>query len=87
MIVETPKPLHETLDIPCYACNLCNATHVCRYHLGELVVQVCLCNECMQMDTQRLLNRIIGIQEHIAEPIGPLPNLDDLRFTPSRQTA
>lgn len=87
MIAECPQPLHEDLNIPCYACESENATHVCRYKVGELSVQVCLCCECMQMDTQSLLKNTIGIQVHIDRPMEPLPNLDDLRFTPLRQLA
>ncbi|RJQ72778.1 MAG: hypothetical protein C4519_18385 [Desulfobacteraceae bacterium] len=63
MISEPPKRLPEHLNMPCYACEKQTATHVCRYKLGDLAVQVCLCPECMQMDTHRLMKNTIGIQE------------------------
>jgi hypothetical protein len=63
MIAEPPKSLPNNLGMPCYACQKQLATHVCRYRIGELAVQVCLCPECMQMDTQRLLKNTIGIQD------------------------
>lgn len=87
MITECPQPLHKDLNIPCYACESQPATHVCRYKVDELNVQVCLCCDCMQIDTRHLLKNTIGIQDQIEKPIGQLPNLDELRFTPARQTA
>ena len=63
MIAETPKRLPENLGMPCYACETRPATHVCRYKIDELGIQVCLCAECMQIDTQRLLKSTIGIQD------------------------
>jgi hypothetical protein len=63
MIAETPKRLPESLGMPCYACESRPATHVCRYKIDELGIQVCLCTECMQIDTQRLLKNTIGIQD------------------------
>ncbi|MBI5550086.1 MAG: hypothetical protein HY911_01170 [Desulfobacterales bacterium] len=63
MIAETPKRLPENLGMPCYACESRPATHVCRYKIDELGIQVCLCSECMQIDTQRLLKSTIGIQD------------------------
>jgi hypothetical protein len=63
MIAETPKPLPENLGMTCYVCESRPATHVCRYKIDELGIQVCLCAECMQMDTQRLLKSTIGIQD------------------------
>ena len=62
MLIDTPKLLPESLELPCYACETRPATHVCRYQLGELMVQVYLCNECMKMDTRCLLENTIGIQ-------------------------
>ena len=63
MITETPKRLPENLGMPCYACESRPATHVCRYKIDELGIQVCLCTECMQIDTQRLLKGTIGLQD------------------------
>ena len=66
---KNPQRLPKDLQMPCYACEVRPATHVCRYQVGELAVQVCLCGECMKMDTHRLLKNTIGIQDHT----GPLP--------------
>lgn len=68
MMTEEPKPLPHNLRMPCYACEDRPATHVCRYRIGELVVQVCLCAECMKIDTLRLLKNTIGIQGLCAQP-------------------
>jgi hypothetical protein len=62
MHIKSPKPLPVDLRIPCYACEIEPATHVCRFHIGELFVQVCLCRACMKMDTDRLLKNTIGLQ-------------------------
>ena len=70
MITEDIKPLPETLGIPCYACEIRPASHVRRLIVGELTVQVCLCPECMQIDTRRLLNNTVGIEETIDLPAG-----------------
>ncbi len=61
MLIEPPKPLDQNLGMPCYACEKNPATHVCRFKVGELTVQVCLCSKCMQIDTKRLLKNTIGI--------------------------
>lgn len=63
MIIETPKQLPESVRMPCYACGDESATHVCKYKMGELAIQVCLCKACMQMDTSQLLKNTVGIQE------------------------
>ncbi len=63
MRIEEPKQLPTDLHMPCYACETRPATHVCRYQVGELAVQVCLCRECMKMDTQCLLKNTIGLEE------------------------
>ena len=62
MQIISPKPLPTDLRMPCYACETEPATHVCRYHIGELFVQVCLCRACMKIDTDRLLKSTIGLQ-------------------------
>ena len=68
MLIETPKRLPEDLEMLCYACEEVSATYLCRYQVDELVVQVCLCDVCMKMDTKRLLENTIGIQglSHLA---------------------
>jgi hypothetical protein len=63
---EDPRRLPADLKMPCYACEDRPATHVCRYQVGELAVQVCLCQECMKMDTDRLLKSTIGIEDYVA---------------------
>lgn len=63
MEVIAPKPLPENLQMPCYACEIHSATHVCRYNVGELAIQVCLCKECMKIDTKCLLKSTVGLQE------------------------
>ncbi len=45
----------------CYACEKEKAVFVCRYKVGEMVIQVCLCEKCMQIDTERLLKHTLGI--------------------------
>lgn len=66
MKCEETQRLPEDLQMPCYACEKQSATHVCRYRVGELGVQVCLCDECMKMDTACLLKNTIGIQDFTA---------------------
>ena len=63
MKCEEPKRLPQELHMTCYACEERAATHLCRYQVGELAVQVCLCDACMQMDTECLLKNTIGIQD------------------------
>ncbi len=63
MIAEEPKPIPENLQMPCYACENEPATHLCKFKVGELSVQVCLCPACMKLDTHYLLRNTIGIQE------------------------
>ncbi|MDA8138595.1 MAG: hypothetical protein M0036_08065 [Desulfobacteraceae bacterium] len=77
MIVETPKLLPENVSMPCYACGNESATHLCKYKMGELSIQVCLCKACMQMDTAQLLKNTIGIQEV------SFPQVD--RYLPSKK--
>jgi hypothetical protein len=60
---KDPQRLPADLQMPCYACEDRSATHLCRYQVGELAVQVCLCDECMKMDTECLLKNTIGIQD------------------------
>ena len=62
MQIKSPKPLPADLRMPCYACETEPATHVCRYNIGELSVQVCLCKACMKIDTDCLLKGTIGLQ-------------------------
>jgi hypothetical protein len=63
MNAKDPQKLADNLEIPCYACEEQSATHVCRYQVGELAVQVCLCDSCMKMDTACLLKHTVGIQD------------------------
>lgn len=62
MLIESPKPLPQDLDLPCYACQKLQATHLCGYRIDDMSVQVYLCDQCMKMDTLRLLENTVGIQ-------------------------
>lgn len=62
MLVMPPQPLPQTVKMRCYACEENSASHVCRYKVGELAIQVCLCPECMKLDAQHLLTGAVGIQ-------------------------
>lgn len=68
MIIEAPRMLPGNVSMTCYACSKEPATHVCRYKVGELAIQVCLCEQCMQMDTEQLLKNTIGLQE-VSDPL------------------
>ena len=85
MIAESPKPLPADLGMHCYACNIRPATHLCRYKIGEMAVQVCLCDECMQMDTRRLIEHTIGIQEAVSRPSDDHLVFDEVKFSSFRQ--
>jgi hypothetical protein len=61
MEINESKELPAGLEMQCYACNDLPATHVCRYQIDELTVQVCLCRVCMKIDTEDLIKNIIGI--------------------------
>ncbi len=67
MKAESPKRLPAELNISCYACEVQKAVYLCRYAVGELAVQVCLCRDCMKLDTNHLLKNTIGIQEHASQ--------------------
>ena len=66
MEVITPKPLPAELQMPCYSCETQPATHLCRYQVGELGIQVCLCDACMKIDTKCLLKSTVGLDENDA---------------------
>jgi protein-arginine kinase activator protein McsA len=57
------KELPVGMEMQCYACQELPATHVCRYQIDELTVQVCLCKECMKIDTEDLIKNTIGLKE------------------------
>ncbi len=61
MITKNAKELPAGIKMSCYACGDLQATHVCRYEVEDLRVQVCLCGQCMQMDTDDLLKNTLGI--------------------------
>jgi uncharacterized CHY-type Zn-finger protein len=56
------KELPASIKMSCYACGEMLATHVCRYQVEELRVQVCLCGQCMKMDTEYLIKNTLGIE-------------------------
>jgi hypothetical protein len=70
---KDPQKLADNLMIPCYACEEQHATHLCRYQVGELAVQVCLCDSCMKIDTECLIKDTIGIQELVPPLSVPSP--------------
>jgi hypothetical protein len=61
MFTHAPKKLSENIDIDCYCCDSRTATHLCRFRLGELPVQVCLCEACMQLDTMEVFEKTLGL--------------------------
>ena len=63
MKVNVPKKLPAGIEMQCYACEARLATHVCRYQMEELMVQVCLCDDCMQRDTEDLMKNTVGIEK------------------------
>ena len=63
MRINEPRKLPAGIVMRCYACEERPATHVCRYQVDELMIQVCLCKECMKIDTEQLLKNTIGIGE------------------------
>jgi uncharacterized CHY-type Zn-finger protein len=62
MTAYNAKELPASIKMSCYACGDLQATHVCRYQLEDLRVQVCLCGQCMKMDTEFLLKNTLGIE-------------------------
>lgn len=87
MIAESSKPLPENLSMLCYACNAHPATHLCKYKVGEMTVQVCLCGACRQIDSKRLLEHTIGIQEVVEKPAEDHLVFDEVKYSSWRQTA
>ncbi len=81
MLIQKPKILPEDLHMPCYSCEKETATHLCRYKIGELTVQVCLCPECMKIDTSCLLKNTIGIQEIAEKPESNHLVFDELKYS------
>lgn len=61
MFTHSPKELSENIDIDCHCCGGRTATHLCRFRLGELPVQVCLCEACMQLDTAEVFEKTLGL--------------------------
>jgi hypothetical protein len=61
MFTRSPKKLSENIEIECYCCGSRTATHLCRFRLGELPVQVCLCEACMQLDTAEVFEKTLGL--------------------------
>jgi hypothetical protein len=63
MTTYNAKELPASIKMSCYACGDLQATHVCRYQVGDLKVQVCLCAQCMKMDTEDLIKNTLGIDD------------------------
>ena len=62
------KLLPAELNMTCYACELQIAVYLCRFAVGDLAVQLCLCKDCMKLDTNHLLKNTIGIEVHAGMP-------------------
>ena len=62
MFVEEPKKLSPAINIDCYCCEKQKAEYRCRFRLGELMVQICLCQTCMNYDATYLFKNTIGLQ-------------------------
>jgi hypothetical protein len=77
MEVQDPKPLPLDINLSCYACESNVAAYLCRYTIDELSVQVCLCRDCMNLDTNTLLKNTIGIASSFLVN-GPSPLRDCL---------
>jgi hypothetical protein len=77
MFTHSPKKLSEHIDIECYCCGSRSATHLCRFRLGELPVQVCLCEACMQLDTAEVFEKTLGLScledNLLMAPVNVLP--------------
>lgn len=59
------RKLPVSIQMRCHACESHQATYVCRFHIDDLKVQVCLCTECMKLDTQQLIKNTLGIEESV----------------------
>ena len=63
MTTTKAKELPAGINMSSNACGDQPATHVCRYQVEDLKVQVCLCGQCMKMDTDDLLKNTLGIED------------------------
>jgi len=61
MFAEEPKKLSPVLNVDCYCCEDQKAEYRCRFKLGELMVQICLCSICINYDTHYLFENTIGL--------------------------
>ncbi len=61
MLIEEPKRLSSSVNINCYCCENERAEYRCRFRMGELQVQVCLCRVCMSYDTPYLFENTVGM--------------------------
>jgi hypothetical protein len=75
MFTHSPKELSENIRIDCYCCGERIATHLCRFRLGQLPVQVCLCQTCMQLDTSEVFEKTLGISYRGDSTFIETPNL------------
>ncbi len=71
MLIEEPKKLSPSVQIDCYCCENERAEYRCRFRMGELQIQVCLCRFCIQYDTTYLFESTVGLPYQ-----KPLPDLD-----------
>jgi hypothetical protein len=61
MFAEEPKRLSPALKISCYCCEDQKAEYRCRFKLGELMVQICLCSICINYDEPYLFENTVGL--------------------------
>ena len=61
MLNESPRPLPKEVRLLCYVCKDHRASHLCRYDDDVLLVQMCLCSECMELNETALMESVLGV--------------------------
>ena len=61
MLNESPKPLPQEVNLLCYSCKDHPASHLCRYDDDVLLVQMCLCSNCMGLNETVLMETVLGV--------------------------
>ena len=64
MEIQNTRLLPQELNLVCYVCEAETAVFLCKFNVDDLAVQVCLCPNCMKLDTSEVIRNTIGIQEH-----------------------
>jgi len=60
ILIEPPKRLSINNSLRCFSCKTNPASHVCRYRWEEVIIQACLCFECMEFETIPLFEKVMG---------------------------